>query len=508
LLIATSGAGLLAFNGSTFRQVLPEDLAARSITALLPLASGRVLLGAGKKGLLVYDGQRLALFHEAFAGLHITALAGDESEVWAGTTDRGVLRWHAGEIDRFGESEGLPDRHVLSLAVRGDSAYAGTSMGVADYRNGKFARALAPGVFAKTLLVRETTLVIGTMEEGVIETALAARSRPVRAGETIGPAEPVERLAVLDGRLFALSAGGLWLSENSGWTQVLKSDRAALGDRNIAAVAVDRAGRTWVGYFDRGLEIVEPGGDRSAHVEDEHVFCVNRIVHEDNGRFTAVATANGLVLFDSDARKQRVLTRQDGLIASHVTDVVLDKGGMVAATPAGLTFIDGSGMRSLYAFHGLVNNHAYALAASGDRLLVGTLGGLSILDRGAVTASFTTANSALKHNWISAVVAADGEWFAGTYGEGVWKLDAGGQWQSVARGFEVNPNAMVATDAAIYAGTLGRGLMVFDRRAGRHYVLTSGLPSLNVTALAARGGYLYIGTDNGLVRVPEGNVIR
>jgi ligand-binding sensor domain-containing protein len=31
----------------------------------------------------------------------------------------------------------------------------------------------------------------------------------------------------------------------------------------------------------------------------------------------------------------------------------------------------------------------------------------------------------------------------------------------------------------------------------------SGLPSENVTALAESGGYIYVGTDNGLVRIPE-----
>ena len=36
--------------------------------------------------------------------------------------------------------------------------------------------------------------------------------------------------------------------------------------------------------------------------------------------------------------------------------------------------------------------------------------------------------------------------------------------------------------------------------------VTAGLPSANVTALAARGGVLYIGTDNGLMRVPEGRL--
>jgi ligand-binding sensor domain-containing protein len=67
----------------------------------------------------------------------------------------------------------------------------------------------------------------------------------------------------------------------------------------------------------------------------------------------------------------------------------------------------------------------------------------------------------------------------------------------------VNPNAMLATARAVYAGSLSGGLYVYDRATGRWSNPTAGLPSRNVTALAARGGYIYAGTDNGLVRFPE-----
>ncbi len=70
----------------------------------------------------------------------------------------------------------------------------------------------------------------------------------------------------------------------------------------------------------------------------------------------------------------------------------------------GVSFIDASGINSVYAFQGLVNNHVYALAADGRRTLAGTLGGLSILEGAAVRVSYTTSNSGLKHNWITAIV--------------------------------------------------------------------------------------------------------
>ena len=95
----------------------------------------------------------------------------------------------------------------------------------------------------------------------------------------------------------------------------------------------------------------------------------------------AVATANGLVRFRSKRTAEQVLTRADGLIADHVTDVGPIDDGLAVATPAGITFLDAAGARSMYGFHGLVNNHVYALGVSDDELMVGTLGGLSAIDK-------------------------------------------------------------------------------------------------------------------------------
>lgn len=511
LFVTTAGEGLLAFDGRGFRQIRPDEAPYRRLTAVLPLATGRVLLGTEKRGVLVYDGKSLTSFHPTLSDVHVTTLVGDEASLWVGTLDRGVLHWHAGQTDRFGEAEGLPDPQVLSVVVADGRAYVGTPLGVAEFRGGRFARALASGFFARTLLVRGEKLALGTLDEGTVEIPLSAQ--PGRSPRARGQASPgqVERLLEMEGKLYALGEDGLYAVDEhtGGWRSVLKREGTLLADRNISALAIDAAGKLWVGYFDRGLDIVEPGGGRATHIENEHVFCVNRIAHDPDRGLAAVATANGLVLFDPAGNQRQVLGRSEGLIADHVTDVALRPGAMTVATPAGLTFIDAEGMRSLYAFHGLVNNHAYALASSGDRLLVGTLGGLSVLESGVVRASYTTANSGLKHNWITAIVPVGEEWFVGTYGAGILRLDTSGTWQSfldATAAFEVNPNAMVATESRVYAGTLGGGLYVYDRSSGRWATVTAGMPSSNVTALAAHGGYIYIGTDNGLVRFAEQSV--
>jgi ligand-binding sensor domain-containing protein len=220
-----------------------------------------------------------------------------------------------------------------------------------------------------------------------------------------------------------------------------------------------------------------------------------------------VATANGLVRFDSNASQQQVSTRADGLIADHVTDVAIYRDGLVVGTPAGLTFLDANGPHSMYAFHGLVNNHVYALGVSGDELMVGTLGGLSEINKESVRVNYTAgAGSGLKHHWITAVVPVGDEWMVGTYGAGILRLDRSGRFQTFEKAtapFEINPNAMLVTAQHVFAGSLGKGLYVYHRDAARWTVVTDGLPSLNVTALAESNGTIYVGTDNGLVRILE-----
>jgi ligand-binding sensor domain-containing protein len=201
-----------------------------------------------------------------------------------------------------------------------------------------------------------------------------------------------------------------------------------------------------------------------------------------------------------------VLGREQGLLADHVTDVAFQGNSIIAATPAGVSFIAPDGIHSVWAFQGLVNNHVYTIASDGNRLFAGTLGGLSLIEDNTVRISYTTANSHLQHNWITALQKVDSEWFAGTYGAGVMALDRSAQWHTfpdLPRGLVVNPNALAVSTTRVYAGSLGDGLYVYDRTQKRWSRALAGLPSLNVTAMAVAGGYLYAGTDNGLVRIPE-----
>lgn len=507
LIVATAEKGLLAYDGKSFWQIYPLDAQYREITCLLGTARGDLLIGTKQRGVLLFDGRRITELHPTLANFHVTALAGDETDLWVGTMDRGVLHWHAGETETFGEQQGMPDPQVLSLALQHETTYVGTPVGVGVFQRGKFSRVIAPDAFATALLAAPQTLIIGTEDQGVLTVPVESASPQMPTMQDVHTSE-VSQLFSVGSDVYVLTESALYRMNSHGldWDRVLQRDPATLSDRNISALAVDARGELWIGYFNRGLDLMQGPDGPVRHVEDQHVFCVNRILPEAKGRIVDVATADGLVKFGSAGNEEQILTRADGLIADHVTDVAAYGHGLALATPTGLTFLDSHGARSVYAFQGLVNNHIYALGVSGDRLLAGTLGGISVIGHEDVQTNYTVANSGLKHNWITAVVSVGDEWMVGTYGAGVLGLESGGHFYAMdgATGpFDVSFNAMLVTPQHVFAGTLGHGFYVYNRPSRRWTQIDEGLPSSNVTAFAANDGYVYVGTDNGLVRIEE-----
>jgi hypothetical protein len=523
VLLATSGAGLLllepnSHGAPTIRQLLPVEVEARDLTSLAVLLTGDLLLGTRNRGVLFYNGGTLMPLRMALPGvdaatLHITALtAVDSASFLVGTRNNGVIYAHAGTFEQATSRSGLPDDDVESIAVPDPAhAFVGSPVGTAEFdlATGSFrpSRVLAQGVFSRALAVDGGQLTVGTIDQGIQQFPIDDRPHLRRAsismGTTAVSAERVDAFLKTPDALYALADGTLFRTDGVGWVPALPAAAIALTDSNISSLAFAPDGTLYIGYFDRGVDLMSPQGTIH-HFEDDHLFCINRLALDPLRHTIDAATANGLVLFDAQGRPRQTLTRRDGLISDHITDVAFTRTGIALATPAGITFLGASGAESLYAFQGLMNNHVYALASDtrSNQLLAGTLGGISILRAETVEQNLTATNSGLKHNWITALLV-------GTYGSGVETLDSQGRFAPIdlpagtKRDLIINPNALFATSSHFYAGTLGGGLLAYSVASGRWSSITKGLPSLNVTAFAAHDGELYVGTENGLVRISE-----
>ena len=256
LLAATQGEGLLIFQpDGTYHQLRPRDPASRDITAILPLASGDILLGTRRAGLLIYDGTTLKLFQPAFANVPITALAGDESDIWVGTRTQGLLHWHAGQLDTIDQASGLPDQQVNDITIGPAGVFAATPLGIAQITDGHLTRVLGKGLFARSVAIENDTLLVATLDQGLHEIPLKdhAPSHSIPSNDN----QPISHFFAVDGALLAVKNDNLLRHERSGtWQQVLSSPPQSLADRNIAALNFSPDGRLWIGYFDRGLDVL------------------------------------------------------------------------------------------------------------------------------------------------------------------------------------------------------------------------------------------------------------
>jgi hypothetical protein len=525
ILLATSGAGLLLLDpnpkGSpAIHQLLPAAADSRDLTALLPMPSGDLLLGTRHSGVLLYDGTTLIPYPNLPAH-DITALATpDAASFLVGTRNDGLFYIHAGTIQH---TDALPDSQIeaLAIAIANGKAYAGTPTGIVEFDlsqpNLTPIRTIAPGIFAHTIAASSVSLDVGTLDQGIRQIPLTTQPHIHNIALEIAPAgttaQRIDSFVATNSHsapVYALGDGQLLARTTLGWRPAMLGPTTSLTDRNISALAFAPDGALYIGFFDRGLDILSPTG-QTRHLEDDHLFCINRLALDPVRETIAAATANGLVLFDRQGTPRQTLTRRDGLISDHINDIAFTPTGTTVATPAGLTFITPAGTESLYAFQGLANNHVYTISNTNDRLLAGTLGGISLLEANAVKRNLTATNSGLKHNWITALAPAPrGGWFVGTYGAGIQTLSADANTftpielpSGTPHDLVINPNALLVTPTHIYAGTLNHGMLVFSTATNRWTVIDQGLPSLNLTAFAARDGILYIGTENGLVRIPE-----
>jgi ligand-binding sensor domain-containing protein len=231
---------------------------------------------------------------------------------------------------------------------------------------------------------------------------------------------------------------------------------------------------------------------------------VNALVRDPASDRLWLATSKGVSALEG-SRQSQTLTESNGLIGENAAAVcpLDDPGSIAIATNKGITVYERSVARSISAFHGLPNNHAYSLARVGGKLYAGTLGGLAEIEGLRVTRVYSTANSTLPHNWVNALAVSENRLFVGTYGGGVAELSSTGELtrHSSTEGTDVNPGAMHCTEDSLFVGTLANGALVLDLESGTWRRITSGLASRNVTAITAVDGYVYIGTEQGITRI-------
>ncbi|HEY2345317.1 MAG TPA: two-component regulator propeller domain-containing protein [Xanthomonadaceae bacterium] len=378
--------GLARFDGVHFTTYTPEiepALAGIWIRSLLPDRGGRMWIGT-YKGLTAYEHGRFTAFHLAGANaneaLDVYALAEDEQgNVYAATSD-GVLRVVGSHLQRT-EAAIKP---ALSLLLRKDGTWIGTTGAVVRMEDGKPVRMPLPGDAASVA---------------------------------------VTHLVEAQGRVWAGTSQGLYFLDGQAWTRFADP---VLGTSPIGALFEDHDDNLWVGA-NPSLARIRDGRLVEAYSGSAPMTYrnVTSAFEDRENNLWLGSQVEGLTrLWNGWTRRYSV---NDGLNDPVVWS--LSKG------PDGTVWVgtsDGVSVFEFGRFHPIVDGaklphpHAYNLLAEADKLWIGTRHGLAVrrndgtLETSALFAPMATAQ-------INGIVRGlDGAlWFPTT--EGLFRLEHEGQ---------------------------------------------------------------------------------
>jgi ligand-binding sensor domain-containing protein len=527
LFIGTRTQGLVEFNGFQFRGLRWTDRTSQSIDALIA-DEGRLLIGTRAGGLIAFDGNQ---FKELTVGtehkrlMEINLLSKDGTQLFVGTFGDGLWIEEGGRWSHFTVVDGLLSNRVVGVAVANQNLFVATDFGLTVVPIATLATDNTPRFrpFA-TLpslsgLARSADSLVLSKDNGEIFSLRTDREISAskqmsslswtRSGNSAGT-----RLISLDKCLWLLTGEGLYRAglNSNAFLEWGQPDRnRTLTTNLVSALTIDAQGRIWAGNFRRGIDVLSSQGTQVAHLESETNREINALTRDQASNTILAASSAGLLRFDPGLRITERWSTKDGLLSNAILQVARwdvdgenDGNALFAfATSKGLSLGALGKLRGLTTVQGLPSNSLYTVLVQGRKTYVGTLSGLAVIEDGRVSRVFKDTNSKLTTNWVTALCAVGSRIFVGTYGGGLFELNATGDLRSCATEIGrvvVNPNAMWSDGSRLFVGTLD-GALVFEPASQQWTKVKSQLPSRNVLSITGSDNYVYFGTTGGIARI-------
>ncbi len=533
---------------------LPQD----TVRAIAQTKDGYLWLGTDE-GLAQFDGYDFVVFNKENGALPSNSVgalwAANDGSLWIGTLG-GLTRYRNGKFTTFTKKDGLDDTSVNSITEdRSGAIWVVAGVYLNRFQDGKFTN-YSPRQGLPIQALR--TVYCG--RDGSIYVAGFGGVVRLDGNRFVSVLGPVGDIVI---GLMQDRKGTLWVAGSFGvLTRSPKGElrrytvQDGLPDNYVRAVWEDRDGNLWAGT-DGGIARLENGRFVSSPLgsthEREWVRCIyedtegnlwvgmnsglNRLrndlfgmygvaeglpsdepttVYQDHrGRIWVGFHDSGLVEF-ADGRPVRVYTQKDGLPSNEIFSIRENRDGdlLIAARGGPSRLHDG------YFVNPVMNdplNRRVAfdyLQDRNGRLWVASPAGVSELE-GSRQRTAIPGGSQLNNDAVVLCETRDGSLWAGTYGEGLWRLGNGqhdkGQLRlfTTADGLSSNQirSLVEGADGTLWIGTFGGGLDALRNGQFFHITVRDGLLSDNVSHIEDDGqGALWLSTTRGICRIRKQDI--
>jgi signal transduction histidine kinase/ligand-binding sensor domain-containing protein len=528
---------------------LPQD----TVRAIAQTKDGYLWIGTDE-GLAQFDGYDFVVFNKENGSLPSNSVgalwAAKDGSLWIGTLG-GLTRYRNGKFTTFTKKDGLDDPSVNSITEdRSGAIWVVAGVYLNRFQDGKFTN-FSP---REGLPIQALRTVYSGRDGSIYVAGFGGvvRHQGNHFVSVLGP------LGAIVSSLLKDRQGNLWVGGSSGLlSRSPKGDlrqytvQDGLPDNYIRSVWEDRDGNLWAGT-DGGLARLEDGRFVSSPLASSHERDWVRCIYEDiegnlwvgmnsglnrlrNDLFSMYGAAEGLPsdepttvyqdhrgriwvgFHDSglvqlvDGKPARTYTQKDGLPSNEIFSIRENKDGdlLIAARGGPSRLHDG------YFVNPVMNdplNRRVAFDYLQDRsgkLWVASPAGVSELV-GNQPRTVIPGGSQLNNDAVVLCETHDGNLWAGTLGDGLWRLDTtkGKQGQlrlyTVADGLSSNQirSLVEGTDGTLWIGTFGGGLDALRDGQFFHVTTRDGLLSDNISHIEDDGrGSLWLSTTRGICRV-------
>ncbi len=336
-----------------------------------------------------------------------------------------------------------------------------------------------------------------------------------------------------DGRLWVGTYGGLCILDGEVFQTINGDDsqEGALSQNSVRSICRDNQGGMWLGTYYGGVNWYHPLKNRFSTLRRESSTrtlndnVVNCISEDASGKLWIGTNTGGVNCWNPSAGTFRYWSvksgRRDGnvLETDDVKALWIDNSGnkvYVGAHAGGLSCIDvSSGTVTRFASgvagenSGISDIYSIVPFESGEKLWLGTLGGLQIFDRTKRTTEspvFTSGAEKFSAMQVRALLLSGGRLWAGG-GDGLQVFSCNGSSLSICESISAPVKMYVQSlleipGKYVFVGTR-EGLWTYDYAVGKwtSYTSAEGLSGNIIEGIVAdRYGMIWISTDKGISR--------
>ncbi|MCF8225332.1 MAG: SpoIIE family protein phosphatase [Bacteroidales bacterium] len=359
--------------------------------------------------------------------------------IWFGT-DNGLFRYDGINYDRYTIGDGLVEDHVTALATDSEGIlWIGHKNGKISLHKQQSFSSFNP---AEGLGNVEITDIV-TDSAGNIWYATLGEGIFKYDGRYLSNVSTDDGLS--DNYVYDIEIdrqGFLWLGTDYGVSKYsdgeisIKSMKDGLPDNIIRAINSDNEGKIWLGSQDRGISVYDPLLDTISVFDDWSFGAITGFARSLKNELWVSTARQGVVklAFDDEGRtvSLRQITSAEGLISDGLSTVFQDREhnlwlagrrGVVQVLPPLFEFIDtrsGTPFEMVYSF--AIDEQGNYWVCSEAGLYKGVHGRYGLLEWTNVSqhAGLTGIN------FISVHISSSGDIWTGTYGSGVYRLNASG----------------------------------------------------------------------------------